>query len=87
MKATILMKIAVVFMAAFGAYAFSADTSSQNMFTRSDTCENITAGCNDDGLEACTIQVESSLTPVLDLECDKVIRHISKQPVNWSYEL
>jgi len=84
MKTNVLMKIALVFMAAFGAYAFSADTSSQNMFTRSDTCQNITAECSNQlNGETCMIQVEGNVIPVLDTDCSLEVKHINSQPVNW----
>lgn len=83
MKTNVVMKIAVVFMAAFGAYAFSGSANSQNIFTRSDTCENITAECSTMGEVYCQISVNNKLLPVFDLGCTEPIKHIDSAPVSW----
>jgi len=83
MKANILMKIAVVFMAAFGAYAFSGNDKSST-FKRSDTCTNIEANCSNSGNFLCKVLVENDqLISVMDFYCELPIKHFEEKPVLW----
>jgi len=90
MKANILMKIAVVFMAAFGAYAFSGSMSSQSQFhtynVNSSKCEDIvTAECKQSGLYICRINVNNQTMPLYDLACANPILHDDSKPLDvWS---
>lgn len=91
MKTNVLMKIAVVFMAAFGAYAFSGNTSSQQSpFTEvyyldeNDVCTNILAKCSKTGNESCMILINDVHTDVFDLTCEQSIKHNKPEYVEWN---
>lgn len=86
MKTNVIMKIAIVFMAAFGAYAFSGNNANEQLtFKRSDTCQDIIAECSNqlEG-ETCMIFINNTSIPVLDLDCYTEIKHDSKVPVQWA---
>lgn len=87
MKTNVLMKIAVVLMAAFGAYAFSGNTHKNDQFSyknNSDVCTNITVACSDSGLYTCRVELVPNSTPVdiWDLECMRVIKHNTSEVFN-----
>lgn len=88
MKTQLILKIAVVAMAALGAYAFSGNNANEQLtFKRSDTCQNITAACsNQNEGPKCMIEVIESGQPieVYDTLCEKVIRHSNSLPVIWT---
>lgn len=83
MKTNVIMKIAVVFLAAFGAYAFSGNNANEQTYKRSDTCQNITAECNPTGTANCMIQIGRDKFSVLDTDCALEIKHINSDPVQW----
>jgi len=87
MKTNVLMKIAVVFMAAFGAYAFSGSNANELRpfkIKEGGMCTNILAGCSDSGDYTCTILVLDTPIPVYDLDCNKVVRHSSPNYAQWA---
>lgn len=78
MKTNVLMKIAVVFMAAFGAYAFNGNNASNQMtFKRSDNCQDVKVGCTITGNYFCKVKLleNGNVVDVWDLNCAKVIYH------------
>ncbi|HLS10868.1 MAG TPA: hypothetical protein VK050_01775 [Flavobacteriaceae bacterium] len=90
MKTNVVMKIAVVFMAAFGAYAFSGSNAQQTPFTdvyylnSENQCVNIEARCSRlvTG-ENCQIFVNGKIMPVFDLGCEINVSHNDILPVEW----
>jgi len=74
MKTNVIMKIAVVFMAAFGAYAFSGSANSQEMVYvhEGKICRNIDAPCGQSGDVLCVITLNSQPTQLWsDLGCSE----------------
>jgi len=85
MKTNVLVKFAVVATAAFGAYAFSGSANQQQLFTRSDTCENISVPCSDTGDYACRIELKNkAVVAILDTDCMNVIRHSEDRVFQWN---
>ena len=87
MKTNVLMKIAVVFMAAFGAYAFSANSEPLNEFSykkgEEQICTMIEAGCSVVGLYDCKVVINNSIHQILGTNCVEAIKHNSPNPVDW----
>ena len=79
MKANILMKIAVVFMAAFGAYAFSGNNENELKpfsIKEGGICTNILAACSENSQgPICMVFYNDKSTEVLDLSCIQPVRH------------
>ena len=87
MKATILMKIAVLFMEAFGAYAFSGSNANELRpfkIKEGEMCTNILAGCTESGSYTCRILVLNTPIPVYDLDCNLTVLHESPSHTQWA---
>lgn len=83
MKANSILKIVVVAMAAFSAYAFNGNNANELTYKRSDNCQNITAACDPSGLVTCMIEINGINLPVFDTECKPEIKHINSDSVQW----
>ena len=79
MKTNVIMKIAVVFMAAFGAYAFSGNANEIDQFSYKDSgiCTAVTVLCSNEGNYTCRVklQANSNIVDVWDLQCMQLIKH------------
>lgn len=79
MKTQLILKTAVVAMAAFGAYAFNGNVSSQSQFSYKDgdDCINVNVACSDIGGYTCRVELNSNsnIVDVWDLECFREIKH------------
>ena len=89
MKINVLMKIAVVFMAAFGAYAFSGSNLNSQQYKTFDEslqiCTNlVTAECTEFGNNECRINFNGKVMPLFDLGCTEAIKHNSNELVIWN---
>lgn len=88
MKIQLILKTAVVAMAAFGAFSFSESNEQNYPFKKfhyddGNNCISIEAKCANEGAEDCKIIVGNSAEPVLDLICKNSVKHTSTQPVEW----
>lgn len=85
MKTNVLVKFAVVAMAAFGAYAFSGSAKQPQLFKRSDTCENISVPCSREGIYTCRIELKNkAVVAILDTDCMEVIKHSEDRIFQWN---
>lgn len=89
MKTQLILKTAVVAMAAFGAYAFSGNNTNSSMQLYSvidgDECTSILADCTDSGNFTCRIS-RVGVQPVYDIQCMQEIKHDTNNLVNWKPE-
>lgn len=86
MKTQLILKTAVVAMAAFGAFAFSGseNTSFEQFYRYDGGCTYlIEAMCNTSGTQSCLILVDQEVEPVYDLECAPAT-HVNSNPVSWT---
>lgn len=85
MKTNVLVKFAVVAMAAFGAYAFNGNASSQQptFIHDGNQCMNIGYACDYGGDFDCVITTKKGDTDAwLDTTCLVVAKHSSETPVD-----
>lgn len=88
MKTKSILKIAVVAMAALGAYAFSGNNANELKpfkIKEGGVCTNILAGCSNtqDG-PICKIVSNNDMLTVYQTDCMIEARHYSETPVQWS---
>lgn len=83
MKTNVFAKLAVVAMAAFGAFAFNGNSNKEAAFKRGDTCEDIYAECDLNGDFNCFIEVNNQAVPIMDLQCESQLKHSGEEPVSW----
>ena len=89
MKTNVLMKIAVVFMAAFGAYAFSGNTNQQYplkeyRLNEQDECTDLVeARCSENGNYDCMVVKNNQSLTLFDTGCHIITKHINPSPVEW----
>lgn len=71
MKTKVFAKLAVVAMAAFGAFAFNGNAAQQSFYVhQGEMCNNVEAPCSPSGDEQCEITLNAQPTEVWnDLEC------------------
>jgi len=82
MKTNFLMKIAVVFMAAFGAYAFSGSANSPTYsYKEGIQCNNVAVNCSNTGTIQCRVKLKSTkeVMDVWDLDCVEPTFHLNNQ--------
>lgn len=85
MKTNVIIKFAVVAMAAFGAYAFNGSNANDLKpfyINEGGLCTNILAGCSDSGDFNCKISMQDSPT-IYELGCVRVIQHSTNEVVDW----
>ncbi|RXJ45386.1 hypothetical protein [Gelidibacter gilvus] len=91
MKTQLILKTAVVAMAAFGAFAFGGTNRQQTPpFTEAyyldseNGCTNIEARCSklSSGV-VCQILVNGKTMPVFDFDCEINLKHNNSSPVEW----
>lgn len=88
MKTNVIIKFAVVAMAAFGAYAFSGNTNANDLYiNQNSNCTNITADCDLDGIYTCRVKTpEDQVFPVWgDSGCKIEIKHSDLEPIGMMY--
>lgn len=86
MKVNLILKIAIVAMATFGAYAFNGNNVKNSMELYSvkdgDVCTPILADCANSGNFTCSIS-RVGVQPVYDIQCMQEIKHDTNNLVNW----
>jgi len=76
MKTNVLMKIAVVFMAAIGAYAFSGNNANSFRVNEGEGCRDINVACSTNGSVLCKVQTNKGEFQVWSgLNCEMPIYH------------
>lgn len=70
MKTNVFVKLAVVAMAAFGAFAFNGEKQAEFFIHDGDECEDTVAPCSVTGDNFCKLEVDSEMVQVWsDLNC------------------
>lgn len=87
MKTQLILKTAVVAMAAFGAFAFNGNTQQpfkEYKVRLSSSCTDLVeARCSESGSYECMIVKNNLLVPLYDTECLSPIKHNSNEDVEW----
>lgn len=83
MKANSILKVAVVVMAAIGAYAFSGNNANELYIHQDGKCRDITVACDFDGTYTCSIKtLNNQVFPIwLDTVCEEEALHSSPIPI------
>ena len=87
MKTNVIIKFAVVAMAAFGAYAFSGNNANyfnEYLIREGNVCTDlIEAQCDETGNFTCQILMNNNPITLFDLDCSKAIKHNSSNYAVW----
>ena len=78
MKTQLILKTAVVAMAAFGAYAFNSTNNNTYRVDEGLGCRNVEVACADQGNFMCQVKTEKGIFQVWsDLSCAVSVSHTS----------
>lgn len=89
MKIQLILKTAIVAMAAFGAYAFGGNGNQQDPFKQyrlneqGDCTDLVEARCSETGTNNCKIVKSGQPLTLFDIECLQSIKHRNEETVDW----